>query len=146
MGVLQKISFMIDHAAVVLWYMQLLQELLCTEIQKKYISIDPILLGLIHITLLYPWNTITLLVIYPFKNIVKLFFIIFTWSNWFHVNLILHPLHFVIQQLSHMELSYPPLERKLVLIYWMMNILKYHISLIQYQINHLFINFQHRLK
>ena len=35
MGVLQKISFMIDHAAVVLWYMQLLQELFCTGIQKN---------------------------------------------------------------------------------------------------------------
>ena len=41
-------------------------------------------------------------------------FIIKTSSTWFHVNLILHPLHFLIQQLLHMKLSYPPLEGKLV--------------------------------
>ena len=39
-----------------------------------------------------------------------------------------------------------PLEIKLVLIYWIMNILQSYISLIQSQINHLFIKFQHRLK
>ena len=58
----------------------------------------------------------------------------------------LHQLLFVIQQFSPMKLSYLPLERILVLIYWTMNILQSHISLIQYQIHQLVINFQHRLK
>ena len=68
-----------------------------------------------------------------------------TSSNWFHVNLILNPLHFVIQKWSHMKFSYLPLERKLVLIYLMMKISQSHISLIQYQIHQPVINFQHRL-
>ena len=68
-----------------------------------------------------------------------------TSSTWFHVNLILNPLHFVIQKWSHMKFSYLPLERKLVLIYLMMKISQSHISLIQYQIHKPVINFQHRL-
>ena len=62
------------------------------------------------------------------------------------MSLILNPLRFVIQQLSPLKLSYLPLERKLVLIYWIMRILKSLISLIQPQIQQLVVNFQHRLK
>ena len=51
-----------------------------------------------------------------------------TSSTLFCVKLIVHPLHLVMRQLSHMTLSYLPLERKLVLIYWMMRILKYLTS------------------
>ena len=40
----------------------------------------------------------------------EVIFTIRTSSTWFHVNLILHPLHFVIQKLSHMKLSYLLLE------------------------------------
>ena len=65
-----------------------------------------------------------------FINILKFMFIIQTSSTLFHVNLILYPLHFVIQQLSHMKLSYIPLERNLVLIYWMMKTLQSHILLV----------------
>ena len=45
-----------------------------------------------------------------------------------------------------MKLSYLLLERKLVLIYWMINILQSLISLIQSQIHQLVIKFQYRLK
>ena len=72
-------------------------------------------------------------------------FIIQTSSTGFHVNLNLHPLHFVIQHFSHIKLSYPSLEIKLVLIYWIMKILQSHILLIQYQIQQPVINFQHRI-
>ena len=94
-----------------------------------------IMLGLINIIFVCPWKTITLQVLYCFNKILKLFFIICTCSTWSHVNLILHPLHFVVQKFSHMKLSYLILERKLILIYWMMKILKSLMSLIQSQ-NH----------
>ena len=44
-----------------------------------------------------------------------------------------------------MTLIYLPLERKLVLIYWMMKILQYHTSLILSLIRQLVINFHPRL-
>ena len=69
-----------------------------------------------------------------------------TSSNLFNVNLILQPLHYIIQQLSHMKLSDLLLEVKFVLIYWMMNILQCLMSLIQSQIYQPFINFQHILR
>ena len=84
--------------------------------------------------------------IYSFVNIMKVLFIIKSSSNLFHVYLILNPIHFAIQQLSHMKLSYLPLERELVLIYWMMNILQSYISLIKPQIHQPVTNFQYRLK
>ena len=46
------------------------------------------------------------------------------------------------QKFSRMKFSYRPMERKLVLIYFMMDILQSHISLIQFQIKHPVINFQ----
>ena len=49
--------------------------------------------------------------IYSFVNITKVLFIIKSSSNLFHVYLILNPIHFAIQQLSHMKLSYLPLEK-----------------------------------
>ena len=45
-----------------------------------------------------------------------------------------------------MKLSYLPLEIEFVFIYWMMNILKYLISLIQPQIHQPVVDFQYRLK
>ena len=44
------------------------------------------------------------------------------------------------------EIELPPSGKKLVLIYWMMKILQSHISMIQYQIHQLVINFHCRLK
>ena len=44
-----------------------------------------------------------------------------------------------------MKFIYLPLKINLVLIYWIMNTLKYLISLIQSQIHQTVINFQHRL-
>ena len=79
-------------------------------------------------------------------KILKVIFIIQTSSTWFHVNLILYTLHLVIQQPSHIKLSYLPIERKLVLIYWIMKTLKSHTSLIHPQINRLVINFHHKLR
>ena len=96
--------------------------------------------------LVYPYKTSKIEVIYYFNNILKVFVIIWTHSTWFHVNLILHLLHFAIQKFSHIKLGYPLLERKLVLIYWMMKILKYLMSSIQTQIHHLFVKFQKRLR
>ena len=101
--------------------------------------------GLINIIFVSPYKISTLQVLYPLNKIIKIIFIIQTSSNLFHVNLILNPLHYMIQQLSHIKLSYLPLERKSVLIYWMMKILQYHISLIQYQIHQPVFNFQHKL-
>ena len=54
-------------------------------------------------------------------------------------------LHLVIQQLSHIKLNFLPMERTLVLIYCMMKILQYLISLIQSQIIQLVINLHHKL-
>ena len=71
---------------------------------------------------------------------------IWTRSTSFYVKLILNTLHFVIQKFSHMKLSYLLLEIKLFLIYWMMNILQYFLSLIKYQIHQPVINFQHSIR
>ena len=57
----------------------------------------------------------------------------------------LNPLHSLIQQFSHMKLSYPLLDRKLVLIYLAMNILQSLMSLIKFKTHQSVINFQHRL-
>ena len=62
------------------------------------------------------------------------------------MRLILHPLHFVIKQWLHVKLSYLLLERKLFLIYWMVNILQSLRSLIQSQIHHPVIKFQCRTR
>ena len=146
MGVLQKISLMIYHIVVIWQYMQILQELLSTGNQTILsLSTDPIMFGLMNTIFVSPYNTITLQVIYHVNNILKVLFIIHTSSTWFHVNLILHPLHSTIQQFSHMKLSYPFLEIKLVLIYCMIKLLQSRTSLILYQINQMVINFQYRL-
>ena len=112
---------------------------------QPFLSTYPIMFGLMNIIIVSPYDTSIIQVRYSFENILKVIFIIQTSSNWFHVNLILHPLHFVIQKFSHMKFSYLPLEIKLVLIYWMMKVLQSHTSLIQSQIHQLVINFQHRL-
>ena len=75
------------------------------------------MIGLMNIIIVSPWNTSMLPFIYSFNKILKVFFIIHTFSTWFHVNLILHPTHLVMKQLSHMKLSYLLLEIKWVLIY-----------------------------
>ena len=69
--------------------------------------------GLMNIILASPLKTSTLQVHYSFDNILKVIFIIQTYSILFHVNLILHPLHLDMKQLSHMTLSYLPQERKI---------------------------------
>ena len=46
--------------------------------------------------------------------------------------------------LTH-DIDLPPSRNKIFLIYWMMNILQYILSLIQYQIHQPVNNFQHRL-
>ena len=99
-----------------------------------------------NIILASPYKTSTLQFPYSFGNILKVIIMIQTSSTWFHENLILHPLHLMIKQLSHTTLSYLPLERKLVLIHWMINILQSLTSLILYQIFELVINFHHRLR
>ena len=80
------------------------------------------------------------------KYILKLLFIIQTWSTWFNVSLIIYPLHSVLQQFSHITSSYLLLERKLILTYWIMNLLQSLISLIQSKIHQPVINSQHNLK
>ena len=126
--------------------MHLIHELLSTGIHiNLLLSTEPIMFGLMNIILVSPENTSTLQVIYYFNMIMKFMFIMKTSSTLFHVNFILHPLHFVIKQFSHMKLSYLPMEIKLVFIYWMVKILQSCISQIQYKINQLIINFQHRL-
>ena len=138
---------MIDHIAVVSWYIQLLQEGFYTGSQTRLLlSKDPIMFGLINIIIASPLKTSTLQVIYSFNNILKVFFVVQTSSTIFHVKLILHPLNFVIQQFSNMKLSYLLLEIKLVLNYFMMNILPSFMSLVQSQIRHPVVNFQHMLR
>ena len=147
MDVLQKRILIIFHIEVISWDIQILKRLLSTgNYINHLLSTEPIMFGLMNIILVYPYNTIILLVIYSSVNILKVIFIIQTSSHLFRVYLILDPLRLVIQQLSNMKWVYLPLEKKLVLIYWMMNILQSHISLTQSQIHQPFINFQHSLK
>ena len=89
-----------------------------------FLSTDPIRLGLMNRIIVCSYKTRILLVLYYFKKTMKVIFIIQTSSTWFHVTLILHPLHSVIQQLLHLKFSYLMLEIKLVLIYWMTKILQ----------------------
>ena len=146
MDVLQKRNLMIDHIVFISWYVQLLQELSSTGIHiNLLLSTDTIMFGLMNVIIVSTYNTSTLQVLYYFNNILKVVFIIQTYSTWFHVNLILHPLHFVIQQFSHVKFSYLPLEINLVLIYWIMKTLQSRISLIQYPIHHQVINSQHSI-
>ena len=145
--VLQEIIFTIDHTVVISWDMQILKYLFSSESDINiFLSTEPTMFGLMNINIVSPYNTGTIQVLYYFNQILKLLFMIQTLSTWFHVNLILHPLHFMIQQFSHMKLSYLRLERKLVLIYWIMNTLQSRISLIQSQIHQPFVNSHHRLK
>ena len=138
---------MIYHIGVIWWDMQLLQELFYTVKQINHLLfIELIMFGLMNIILASPYNTSTLQVTYSFVKIMKVVFIIQTSSTLFHANLILHPIHLVMKQLSHTKLSYLPLERKLVLVYWMTKILQSLTSLVLSQIRHLVINFHHRLR
>ena len=53
MDMLQEIIFMIDHIKVISWDIQLLQELISTEIQiKNLLSTDPIMFGLMNIIII----------------------------------------------------------------------------------------------
>ena len=113
MGLLQERSFMIDHRMVISWDMHILQELLSTGIHiSLLVSTYPIILGLMNIILVSLSKTIILLVIYSFNKILKVFFIIWTCSTLFHVNLILHPLHFVIKNFTY-EIELPPSGKKI---------------------------------
>ena len=147
MGVLQEIILMIDHIVVISWDIHILKQLLSTGIQTSLLFfVHPIMHGLMNIIIVSPQNTITLPVIYSFNNILKVFFMIRTRSTLFHIKLIIYPLHFMITKQLHMKFIYLLLERKLVLIYWMMNILKSLMSLIQSQIHQPIINFLHGLR
>ena len=65
MGMLQEIILIIDHIVHISWDMQLLQELLYIGSQTTlFLSVDPIIIGLMNIILIYPFNKITLPVIY----------------------------------------------------------------------------------
>ena len=112
---------------------------------QPFIYASHIILGLINIIITYPDNTSTPPVLYCFIKSPKVFFIIITYSTSIYVNLILNILHFVIQQFSHMKLSYLFLKMKLVLMYWVINISQSLMSLIQSQIHHLVVNLRHRL-
>ena len=136
---------MIDSISFITRDMHILQHLLSTGIYtRNFISTYPIMLDLLNIILIYSYNKVTLYFLNSFNNILKLFFIVWTRSTLFHLKLILNPIHFVIQQFSSMILSYLLLELKLVLIYWMMNILQYLMPLIKYQIHQKVINFQEK--
>ena len=127
--------------------MQLLQELFSNGNQINLLLFTyPIMFGLMNIVLTSPKKTKKLQVPYYLGKIMDIIFMSQTSSTWFHVNLIIHAIYLVTQQWSHMKLSYLPLGRKLVLIYWMMKNLQYHTSLIQYQINQLVIYFHHRVR
>ena len=132
-------GFFMGYAATtgVILYCKPDQSLLFTE---------PIMVGLMNIILASPYKTSTVQVPYSFGKILKVIFMIHISVTLFHANLILHPLHLVMRQLSYMTLSYLPLERKLVLIYWMTNILQSLTSLILSPICQLVINFHNRLR
>ena len=133
---------MIDHITTILWDMEILKKVYSAGSQVKLLlTTDPIMLGSVNIILVSTYKTSTLQVFYHFKNIRKLLFIIQTSSTWFHVNLILHTIYVLIEQLSHMKFSYLPLKKKLAFIYWTINILHSLISIIQSQIHHPVINF-----
>ena len=105
---------MIDHFMVISWDIHWLQDLLSTGVQAIFLlSTDPIMFGLIHIILVSPYKTITPQVIYFFRNILTFLFIIQTSSTWFRVNLILHPLHFVIQKFSNVKIYLPTSRKKI---------------------------------
>ena len=112
---------------------------------QPFLSTYPIMFDFINIIIVSPYNTSPLQVLYSFNNILKVLFIIQTSSTLFHVNLILHKPHSVIQKFSHMKFRYLLLEIKMLLIYWMMKILPSLISLILSPIFQLVINFHHRL-
>ena len=92
--------------------MNLPQELLSTGRQpdQPFLSTDPIMFGLMNIILVSPYKKITVQVIYYFNNILKVIFKNWTSLTSLHVNLIVHPLNFVIQQVSHMTLIHLLLE------------------------------------
>ena len=82
MDVLQERGFMIDHIAVILWGIQLLQHVFYTGSQPSLlISTDPIMFGLMNIIIVSPYNTITLQVIYSLNNFLKVLFTIQTSST-----------------------------------------------------------------
>ena len=97
-GLLQEIILMIYHIDVISWDMQLIQKWLFTGSQTIILgSKEPIMFDLINTIIFFPYKTSTLKVRCPIKNILKVFFTIWTSSTWFRVNLILYTLYFVIQ-------------------------------------------------
>ena len=146
MGMLQEIILIIDHIALISWHMRPLQELFSIGIQTRiFVSIDNTMLGLMNIIIIPPQITSTHPIVHPFNKILRLFFVILICSTWFHVRFILYPLHFVIQKFLCIRFIYLLMERILVFIYWIMNILQYLMSLIISQIFQPVINFQHRI-
>ena len=83
MDVLQQIILMIDHIMVISWYMQLLLDLFSTGNHINILlSTEPIVFGWMNITLISPYKTSTLQVLYNNNNILKCIFIIHTSSIW----------------------------------------------------------------
>ena len=108
--------------------MRLLQQSLSTGIQTRLFTYTyPIIIGLMNITIVSPPSYLLL------HQDTKFFLIIRILSNLFHVNLILHPLASCWKE-------------KIVLIYWMMNILQSIMSLLKPKINQPVIKFWHRLR
>ena len=135
---------MIYHIVVISMDMYISYSLLEDISAFCYPQIPPFF-SLINIIIVYTYKTSTLQVIYYFKSILKVVFMIQISWNCVNVNLNLHPLHFVIQPFSYIKLSYLPLEINLVFIYCIMNTLQSYVSLIQSQIRQTVINSQCRI-
>ena len=99
-----------------------------------------------NISIIALYKTSIIQVFYYLNKIMKLFFMIRTYSTLLHVKLILHPLNCVIEKLSHIKLSYILLGRKLGLIYWIMKVLQSLLSLMQSQIRNEVVNFQNMIR
>ena len=145
MAVLQERIYITDLIALNSWYMCLLQEFL-SAVKKTRLPIytDPIMIGFMNITLVFPHNTTTISYLYPFSNILKLLSIIFIRLSWFHVNLIWHIFYFVIQQLSNIKSIYLLLGGKHVSIYLLVKNLQSLILLLQFQTHQMIISPQHK--
>ena len=93
--------------------MRLLHDLFCTGSHIYFLlSTKTIHFVLMNIILLYIYRIRTHQVLYYFNKILNVLFIIQTSSTLLHVNLILHPLHFVIQTILTYEIGLTPSGKK----------------------------------
>ena len=73
---------MIDNIAVISCNIQIIYELLSTGSQTNLLLYtESIMIGLMNIIIVSPWNTSMLPFIYSFNKILKVFFIIHTFST-----------------------------------------------------------------